>query len=358
MPPVWPALRLLATSSLSGGNHSLTAVYGGDGNLAGSTSAPSAQTVSPALTSTSLVSSANPVIINQSVTLIAGVSSPVYSSTGQLPTGTVTFWEARSTGLTSLGTAPVQLPSGAAVLTTSWSSRGSRNVIATYDGDVNFSSSSSAVVTQTVNLAQPAWTSTVFTSSPNPSGPDQPVTLTAKVTSIAEVPTGAVVFFDGSNDDDSEIGSGILDESGIATLTVTSLRAGVHALTAVYFGDSNFVSSASEVLRQTVNPGPSLVLFDEQGVFRFVACQFPVSGLIETTSYYVDFAGTYDTAELRDPQGTVRPSHTATGRKDVDNGCNEDFSDSFPPQDFAVGTWTLTLTRNGKAVIYTLNVDR
>ena len=66
------------TSSLSIGNHSITAVYDGDSTFAGGTSTVLAQAVSQAGTTTSVTSSVAPTTFGQSTTFTAtiGVISP------------------------------------------------------------------------------------------------------------------------------------------------------------------------------------------------------------------------------------------------------------------------------------------
>jgi sugar lactone lactonase YvrE len=73
-------------------------------------------------------------------------------------------------------------------------------------------------------------------------------TLTAKVTSANGAPTGSVSFMDGT----TALGSGALDNTGTATLPVSTLHAGIHSLTAVYSGDSNFSGFTSTPANQTV----------------------------------------------------------------------------------------------------------
>ncbi len=49
------------------------------------------------------------------------------------------------------------------------------------------------------------------------------------------------------------LGSGVLDSAGRATFSVSTLTIGEHAITAAYQGDTNFATSASASLTQTVN---------------------------------------------------------------------------------------------------------
>jgi uncharacterized repeat protein (TIGR03803 family) len=143
----------LATAALSGGSASFTsstlpagaygikAVYGGDANLANSTSSPVIQTVNKATTTTSLTSSQNPSSFGQSVTFTAQVVSPQYSGT---VSGQVTF----KNGTTALGT--VTLSSGVAKYTTSKLPVGTNPITATYNGNPSFVTSTSNTVNQVV----------------------------------------------------------------------------------------------------------------------------------------------------------------------------------------------------------------
>ena len=128
------------TTSLSAGSHTLTAVYGGDGNFKGSTSATSVQTVRQSTTAT-VSSSANPALAGSSVTFTGTVSG---SST---PTGTLTFED----GGTSIGTAT--LSGGTATLTTSslTAIASAHTITAIYGGDSNFAGSTSDPLAQTIS---------------------------------------------------------------------------------------------------------------------------------------------------------------------------------------------------------------
>jgi hypothetical protein len=99
-------------------------------------------------------------------------------------------------------------------------------------------------------------TSTVLTSSLNPSNVNQSVTLTAAVAASKGIPTGTVTFQDGT----STLGTVALS-NGTATFTTSSLAAGTHSITAAYSADSNFAGSTSSVLTQTVNQSTPSVTF-------------------------------------------------------------------------------------------------
>ncbi|HZS45309.1 MAG TPA: Ig-like domain repeat protein, partial [Blastocatellia bacterium] len=88
-----------ATSALTPGNHTITAVFGGDGNFTTSTGTlTNGQTVNTAATSTALTSSVNPTVFGQSTTFTATVTATAPGA--GTPTGTVTFKD----GTTTLGT--------------------------------------------------------------------------------------------------------------------------------------------------------------------------------------------------------------------------------------------------------------
>ena len=92
-------------------------------------------------------------------------------------------------------------------------------------------------------------TSTAVSSNLNPSTYNTSVTFTATVSStFSGVPTGTVTFYDGA----TSLGTGTLNGSGQATLSISSLSVGSHSITATYGGDSNFNSSTSSALTQTV----------------------------------------------------------------------------------------------------------
>jgi hypothetical protein len=228
-------------STLAVGGHSITAAYGGDTDFTGSTSGAVGQTVNPDGTTTALVSSANPSAFGQGVTFTATVSANTSGS--GTPGGTVTFLD----GSTALGTGT--LSGGVATFTTTALAVGSHSVTAVYGGDANHATSTSGALSQAVN---PDGTTTALASSADPSASGQSVTFTATVSASspgAGTPSGTVTFKDGS----TTLGTGTLS-GGKATFTTSGLAPGSHSITAVYGGDTNFTSSTSAAVNQSVAP--------------------------------------------------------------------------------------------------------
>jgi hypothetical protein len=110
--------------------------------------------------------------------------------------------------------------------------------------------------TSTTTVGQKAPSTTALASSQNPSSFGQSVTFTATVGG-GITPTGTVIFKDGA----TELGTGALNASAQAAFTTASLTIGTHAVTAVFGGDLNNLSSTSAVLNQAVNvPADSMKL--------------------------------------------------------------------------------------------------
>jgi hypothetical protein len=103
---------------------------------------------------------------------------------------------------------------------------------------------STATVTLTVIPATPI---VALTSSANPVFTSNPVTYTATITVPAAAPTGTVAFFDGT----TQVGSGTVT-AGVATFATTAPATGIHSITAVYSGDSNYNTATSPVLSEVI----------------------------------------------------------------------------------------------------------
>ena len=201
-------------------------------------------------TATHLTFSPDPSQYGQSVTFTAVV-------TGHNLTGAVQFTvDSAVVGSTAM-LSPDRIN---ATLTTSTLSIGSHTITAAYSGDANNAASTSNAVSEVVTKAVPT---TALTSSTNPSPFGTPVTFMATVTTAVSGMTGTVTFKDGA----ATLGSApftmfgfngggetATSISAIATLTTAALTVGAHTISATYSGDSNFASSASMTLTQTVTP--------------------------------------------------------------------------------------------------------
>jgi Bacterial Ig-like domain (group 3)/Abnormal spindle-like microcephaly-assoc'd, ASPM-SPD-2-Hydin len=234
----------LSISSLTQGAHSITAQYSGNPSYAVSTSPAITQTVNAATTaatSTTVVSSLNPATVGQSVMFTATSTS---ATAGTL-TGTITFFD----GATQIG-APVTISSGSASVSTTTLTQAAHSITAKYSGDAKFSASTSPTLTETVNVGTKAATSSVVTSSLNPSTTGASVPFTATVSSAtAGTITGTVTFLDGA----TSLGMSTVGAGGKATLMTSALAQGSHSITAQYGGDANFAGDTSPAFTETVN---------------------------------------------------------------------------------------------------------
>ena len=231
-----------ATTTLAGGTDAIVATYSGDSNNNGSTSAPLSQVV--VTTTTVLNNSPASSVYGEPVALTATVTS----STGGTPAGNVTFYR----GTSSLGTVALN-GSGEAVLNDSTLPVGTDSLSAKYAGNASYPASTSSTVSQVVSAAT---TTTSLLDSPENSTYDQTVTFTATITaSNGLAPTGTVRFFDGS----TQIGSVALS-SGVATLNYAKLPVGTLSITAEYLGNSDYSTSTSPAVSQTVSPAATSTL--------------------------------------------------------------------------------------------------
>ena len=203
------------------GTYGYTALYTGDGTFSGSLSQRLLVTVSAASSTTTVTSNEPLSKLGQSVTFTATVH-PQYS--GQ-PTGTVQFYaDGNPIGASSVS-------GGQAAFSTSSLALGAHTIQADYSGDSSFTTS----LGSTKQKVGDAASSIQLTSSLNPAGYGQPVTLTATVTdSAGSTPTGEVVFAERG----AYYGTVTLS-GGVAQVALpTTLAAGKHTITAQYSGDS------------------------------------------------------------------------------------------------------------------------
>jgi hypothetical protein len=187
---------------------------------------------------TSLVSSMNPVDTKQAVTYTATVASPL----GGTLNGTVAFTDSFADSYTTIAT--LTLVNNQATYRTSYTRKqvGIHAVTAMYSGILHVTEGSqSATLTEYVRNTT---TKTALTSSGSPSKFDYPVTFTATVTSKnGEPPDGELVsFYDGKK----LLGSVAL-VGGVAAYTTSTLSVKTHQIKANYPGDDTFEPSSGHV---------------------------------------------------------------------------------------------------------------
>jgi hypothetical protein len=226
-----------ASSTLSVGTHSITAVYTPDStNFTGSSATALSQTVTKGtlgqngLANITLVSSPNPSAFSQAVLFTATVPSGV--------TGTVQFVD----GATVLGTGTIS--GTTATYTTSTLAVGTHPMTAVYSGDTNFNSATSAVDNQVVTTVSTS--TTTLSVAPSTVRYGDPATLTAVV--APSFATGTVSFYEGT----TLLGTASLDNTGTAVLPISTLNAGVHTIVAQYNGDPIVPPSTSNTAQLTV----------------------------------------------------------------------------------------------------------
>jgi RHS repeat-associated protein len=134
-------------SSLSVGDHALTASYVGDTGYAASDSAPLTQTISRAPTGVTLTTSAEPVTAGAPLTLTAAVSATAAYS-GIAPGGTVDFTD----GTAVLANVPLDAR-GVARLDTTGLSLGTHTLTVNYLGSTGFTPASSSTLAEDVITA-------------------------------------------------------------------------------------------------------------------------------------------------------------------------------------------------------------
>jgi hypothetical protein len=234
---------------LTPGTYTIAAVFHpADRNFSASGSSLT-QVVTSSGTMITVSSTANPSVFGQPVQYTAQVSAtPPGSGT---PTGSVTF-QAADDGFSNTQT----LSGGQATSSADAAlDPGTHSVSVTYtNADGNFSGST-ASFSQVVNQDP---TTTVVTTSPNPSVFGQPVTFSASVsadTPGAGTATGTVEFqINGVNYESDTLSGGSASASPDA-----ALAPGTYTVTAVYSGDTDFVASTGTT-SQVVNQDPTTTL--------------------------------------------------------------------------------------------------
>jgi hypothetical protein len=305
----------LTISTLHAGTHDIGAVYGGDDSFQESNSSPIEQIVERATTGVTVQTTNDQIVYGGSVTLTATVTT----AAGDV-TGTVTFYD----GETALGT--TEVINGTASFEAGNLSAGEHMIVAVYGGDDDHHGNQSEGMLQAVSKAG---TSSVI-DMPHESTYGDNVTLTVTVSSETGTPTGTVDFYDG----ETLLGTGTVDEEGVASLTLRTLGAGTHSISTVYSGDENHEASSTP----TESPNNDIVT---------VSKATPTVGVTTTASHVSYGTGVTITATLTGtglvPTGTVtfKDGTTVLGTVNLVNGVA-----TYSTSSLAIGNHSITATFN------------
>jgi hypothetical protein len=183
-------------------------------------------------------------------------------------------------------------------------------------------------------------TTTTLSGPATPPVSGQPATFTATVTAKAPgsgTPTGYVTFMDGT----AVLGTGSLS-GGVAVLTVSNLTAGMHTLTGVYSGDTNYITSTSAGLAQAVNTANTTTALSS-------------SNLNTVFSQPITFTATVgaDAPSTATPAGTVTFTDSVSGTLGTVTLAGG--VASITTSALSVGSHTITATYNGSTNFTTSN---
>lgn len=181
-----------------------------------------------------------------------------------------------------------------------------------------------------------AATTTALAASATTVAAGASVTFTATITGASGssgTPTGTVTFMDGT----TTLGTGTLNGSAATTYTTTSLSTGVHSITAVYAGDTNFSGSTSSAVTVTVNAAPPVIA---------TTTALTASATSAITGIDITFTATVTPATgTAIPTGTVTFTDGATSLGTGTLGANG--SATLSTTNLAVGTHSITAGYGG-----------
>ena len=255
------------TASLSAaGTYAINAVYAsGDSNFSGSsataTGANALSVQATTVVGTGHVDNATPEV-NQPVTFSVSINPP--SQGGTVPTGSVTFTDETTNVVLC---ASVAVNTGGSVTTVTCKSTEVSSTAVSHKVQVDFATgdsnynSATDVFDYTETVSPAGTTTTLGIPTANPSSVNQQVTFTAKVVqtdyTTGTAPTGTVTFTDTSTSPSTPLCTAVKTTASGTALTATCAytftSAGAKQVQATYNNDSNFASSSSSALAQTVS---------------------------------------------------------------------------------------------------------
>jgi sugar lactone lactonase YvrE len=220
----------ISVSTLSAGTHNLVVTFAGDGQNAAITSSPFALTITPLPVTASVASLS--LQYGQAIPTITGTLSGVLAQDANNVTAVFTTTATAASTVSQYPISVTLTGSAAADYTVT---------LAAGSGGITIGKAASTVTLSSSSLAP-------FLGAP--------VTFTAlAASSTTGTPSGTVSFYDGAT---LLITTPI--SNGSATYTSTGLAGGAHSITAVYSGDTNFTTSTSTAVVETVTSSPDFTL--------------------------------------------------------------------------------------------------
>ena len=360
-----------STSSLLPGNYNLTAVYGGDSNYAGSTSAALSFDIAKADPTLVATPSSTSIHVDQPLQFTVSLAAVGGLPT---PTGSVSLEYGNPVQFSPTvnlvnGTASLTIPANALPL-------GVNSIAAGYDGDSVYRSASSTVsvtvnstgtITPTITVTAPTVTVTYPFS----------FTVTASGPSGDPTPTGSILYAVGSGSY-GDNGSKPLANGSVTITPLYQLPGGPNTISVTYLGDSNYTSgigSATVDLFEmalftftpsyptiTVNQSLSMtVTLGASGGYPTPTGTLTLSSGTNYTSSPVQLAAgsasfTIPANSLPIGANTVIASYSGDSYYRASSDQNPVFVTSIPPPGFAITGTTVTIPTAGATSGNTSNI--
>ncbi len=283
------------------GTHSITAVYSGDSNFNGATSAVFDQMVNKTTLQVT-ANDAHRVFGQPNPTFTTTITGFVGGDTQSVVTG------APSVTTTATSTSPVGVYP---IVATQGTLAAANYIFAFLNGNL------------TITAATPGsgGTPPVTVTPVNPTPSGSPVTLTVTVPTGA---TGTVSFYDGT----TLLGTAPVT-GNTASLTVSTLGVGTHTITAVYSGDANF-TTVTTTLSLMIVAAPDFTVASSTGR-QLIPPGASANFTIAVSSMNAPFTNPVTMSATNLPPGatyTFTPAAVTPGAA----GANSTFTVSVPPQ--------------------------
>ena len=210
----------------------------------------------------------NPPSTKPTLTVTANNATRVYGAANPTFSGTVTGQQNGDTFTESFTTTA-----------TTTSGVGSYPIVPSVTG-TNPNNYTVNIVDGTLTVTAAPTTTTL--SAPASSAYGTSVTLTATVASTDGTPGGSVTFYSGT----TELGTGTLNSSGVATLSTTTIPGGTDSLTATYPAAGNFATSTSSASSITVSQATQTITFAPIASRPYGSAPFAVTASSSAGSKY------------------------------------------------------------------------